>query len=138
MEQIEFSTGFTKNTYYLIHQFYQDDLKSVLIIDDDSDYCDYLSFILEKEGYILSFAKDGLNALDILNSFDIIPDLLIIDLVMPRMSGLEFRKKQREDQRISSIPVIFLSGYQILKGERSLLKSSQRMTILDEVNSLLK
>ncbi len=135
MEQIELSTGFTKNIYYLIHQFNQDDPKSVLIIDDDSDYCDYLSFILEHEGYVLSFAKDGLNALEILNSFDIIPDLLIIDLVMPRMSGLEFRKKQIEDQRISSIPVIFLSGYEILKGERSLLKTSQRMTILNEVKS---
>jgi CheY-like chemotaxis protein len=94
--------------------------------------------MLEHEGYVLSFAKDGLNALEILNSFDFIPDLLIIDLVMPRMSGLEFRKKQLEDQRVSSIPVIFLSEYEILKGERSLLKSSQRMTILDEVNSFLK
>jgi CheY-like chemotaxis protein len=138
MEQIELSIGFTKNIYYLVHQFNHDDPKSVLVIDDDEDYCDYLSFILAYEGFVVSIAKDGLSALDILNSTDKIPDLLIVDLVMPRLSGLEFRKKQLEDQRISSIPVLFLSEYEILLWERSLLKSSRRISILNEVKSFFK
>jgi PleD family two-component response regulator len=138
MEQIELSIGFTKNIYHLVHQLNHDDPKSVLVIDDDQDYCDYLSFILAYEGFVVSIAKDGLSALDILNSTDKIPDLLIFDLVMPRLSGLEFRKKQLEDQRISSIPVLFLSEYEILLWERSLLKSSRRISILNEVKSFFK
>jgi PleD family two-component response regulator len=138
MEQIELSIGFTKNIYHLVHQFNHDDPKSVLVIDDDEDYCDYLFFILAYEGFVVSVAKDGLSALDILNSTDKIPDLLIVDLVMPRLSGLEFRKKQLEDQRISSIPVLFLSEYEILLWERSLLKSSRRISILNEVKSFFK
>lgn len=82
----------------------------VLVIDDDRDLCDALCEVLRDAGYQVSSAENGLDALRVLAASDPLPDLIIIDLMMPVMNGYEFRKTQLADARIAGIPTIALSA----------------------------
>jgi CheY-like chemotaxis protein len=138
MEPIYSSVGRSKQTHHHYLQLMSDFSRLILVVDDDIDYSDYLTFILNQEGYSVKVAQNGLLALEILRSIEPHPDLLILDLYMPMMSGIEFRFEQNEDFRISEIPVLFLSEFKILPSERSLLKSSHCTEIINEINNILK
>lgn len=84
------------------------DAKKILIIDDENQITRVLRRSLTAHGYEVRTAADGVSALDTFQDFA--PDLIITDLSMPEMSGIELCKKVRE---ISEIPVIVLS----VKGE---------------------
>jgi CheY-like chemotaxis protein len=60
------------------------------------------------EGHVVATARDGLEALQIARQRP--PDLILLDLMMPRMTGWEFRAAQRVDPVLSSIPVIVMSA----------------------------
>ena len=79
---------------------------SILFVDDDPCMREVMALILSEEGYEVSGAEDGLDALIRLRSF--VPDLIICDLHMPRMSGVEFLSVIR--RRFPAIPVIAISG----------------------------
>jgi two-component system chemotaxis response regulator CheY len=83
---------------------------SVLVVDDDQDILDALSEILESEGYLVRRARNGLEALDQLDHGRGFPRLVLLDLMMPVMDGLEFSKKMRATQGAESIPIIVLSA----------------------------
>jgi CheY-like chemotaxis protein len=70
----------------------------ILIVDDDADSRELLSELLAKEGYAVVCAENGRDALDYLSRS--IPSLIILDLMMPIMSGWEFRERQRADPQI--------------------------------------
>lgn len=80
----------------------------VLVVDDDEKNLILLSVKLEREGYELEKARNGLEAIEKVNSFH--PDLVLMDVMMPVMDGYEAlrRLKSREDSRY--IPVIMLTG----------------------------
>jgi len=80
----------------------------VLIVDDDQKICDLLTELLEHEGYEVVFAGDGGRALEILQSFE--PDVVISDVVMPILGGIELCRRIKEDARTADVPVILLSG----------------------------
>lgn len=80
--------------------------RCVLLVDDDPALRDLLSRLLQKTGYEALHAKDGLHALGILRN--ILPKVIISDLQMPRMSGLEFIGVVR--RRFPTIPVVAFSG----------------------------
>lgn len=79
---------------------------SILFVDDDSCMREVMAMMLDEEGYEVSTAADGFDALVQLRSC--IPDLIISDLHMPRMSGIELLSVVR--RRFSAIPVIAISG----------------------------
>lgn len=79
---------------------------TILFVDDDPCMCEVMAMMLNEEGYEVSTAADGFDALAQLRSF--IPDLIISDLHMPRMSGVEFLSVIR--RRFPAIPVIAISG----------------------------
>jgi CheY-like chemotaxis protein len=79
---------------------------SILFVDDDPCMREVMALILNEEGYEVSGAEDGLDALIRLRDF--VPDLIISDLHMPRMSGVEFLSVVR--RRFPAIPVIAISG----------------------------
>lgn len=81
----------------------------VLIVDDDRDMRDAISDVLEIEGFSTGTASDGQEALDYLRN-DHGVCAILLDLMMPRMNGWEFRKAQSEDPRIASIPVIIITA----------------------------
>ncbi|HVN29284.1 MAG TPA: response regulator [Candidatus Binataceae bacterium] len=86
----------------------------ILLIEDDADLADAIAEILAIEGYRIVYASDGMAALALLSETDL-PDLILLDLMMPKMNGWEFRAAQQSDQRLARIPVVVLSA----TGERA-------------------
>ncbi len=80
----------------------------VLIVDDDRKILDLLVDLLELEGYLVSTASDGAQAIELARSFD--PDLIVSDVVMPVLGGLELCRRLKEDARTAYIPVMLISG----------------------------
>lgn len=83
--------------------------KLILLVDDSKAIRSALVWILEEEGYCVSTAENGQIALEKLEQ-DPLPSLIILDLMMPVMDGVEFRTRQKETPRIQDIPVIFTSA----------------------------
>jgi two-component system chemotaxis response regulator CheY len=82
---------------------------SIFVVDDDPGVRDALSSVLQTAGYQVACAADGLEATDYLRS-NPPPNLILLDLVMPRMNGWVFRIEQQKDPALSRIPVVVLSG----------------------------
>jgi CheY-like chemotaxis protein len=83
--------------------------KLVLVVEDDRDLRDAIVLLLEHEGYDVVFAPDGKAALDLLRQ-GVVPGAIVLDLMMPVMSGWDFRRHQLADPALASIPVIVLSA----------------------------
>ena len=81
----------------------------VLVVDDDADIRDTLQSILELYGQPVVTARDGADALVQLRG-GVRPCLILLDLMMPRMNGAQFREEQLRDPAFRSLPVVVLSG----------------------------
>lgn len=84
--------------------------KLILVVEDDADIRTAFAEIITDEGYGVTLSENGQVALDFLNSTTQLPDLILLDILMPVKDGITFRKEQLETQRISHIPVIMLSA----------------------------
>ncbi|BAQ66417.1 PleD family two-component system response regulator [Geminocystis sp. NIES-3709] len=82
----------------------------ILLVDDLKQNLKLLTFILEAENYQTSFALSGKDALERLNVLT--PDLILLDLMMPDMSGLEVCQKIKSNDKYKDIPIIFLTASQ--------------------------
>ena len=83
-------------------------MNSVLLVDDDPALRGLLRQMLELGGYVVHEAEDGLDALDQLEN--IVPDVLVLDVMMPNMDGVTLCKKMRDNVITMNIPIIMLSG----------------------------
>lgn len=84
--------------------------KRVLIIDDDGGMRDSLAMVLENEGLESAVARNGAEALESLGRSKRLPDLIILDLMMPIMNGWDFRSAQLADPRLAAIPTLVLTA----------------------------
>jgi CheY-like chemotaxis protein len=82
----------------------------ILLVEDDFDVRQALAETLRDEGYSVHCAADGQEALEILRREREHPALILLDLMMPRMSGADFRAVQRVDPELGKIPVVVLSA----------------------------
>jgi CheY-like chemotaxis protein len=82
---------------------------TILIVEDDFDVRESLSEALRDEGYAIECAVDGEQALEYLRNGGR-PGLILLDLMMPRMSGSEFRMVQKVDPQLRHLPVVLLSA----------------------------
>ena len=80
----------------------------ILIVDDDRKILDLLLDLLELEGYEVATALDGAQAIDLALSFH--PDIVVSDVVMPNVDGLELCRRLKEDPRTAYVPVLLISG----------------------------
>ena len=80
-------------------------MKKILVVDDEKPISDIISFNLENEGYAIEKAYDGEQALEVFEKSQ--PDLVILDLMLPKMDGLEVC---REIRKQSAVPVIMLTA----------------------------
>jgi len=83
---------------------------TVLLVEDDFELRDALVPILEYEGHRVVSAANGKEALDRLHAMPAAPSLILLDLMMPVMSGEEFRAEQLRDPQLASIPVVVVSA----------------------------
>lgn len=84
------------------------DTKSILIVDDEISSTEVLAFILREEGFQVTVASNGRQALDRLDTAA--PDLIITDYMMPVMNGVEMAKAVRRQQRYARLPILMMSG----------------------------
>lgn len=114
---------------------------TILIIEDDADILGSLEELFIHEGYQVMTAADGKDALQKLTSGSTLPHLILADFVMPRMDGAEFRRRQLEDARLASIPVIFASASVLRTSEFenciALKKPFETQELLNTVSSAL-
>ena len=83
--------------------------KRVLVVDDDRVIQQLLEVNLELEGYeVVATASDGQEALDKIAK--LAPDLVILDIMMPKMDGLEVCRRLKADPKFANIPVVLLSA----------------------------
>jgi len=81
--------------------------KTILFVDDSESIREIVQFTLENEGYKILLGKNGLDALKYLNGVDI--DLIITDMHMPEMNGIELIREIRKIQHYQRTPILFLT-----------------------------
>jgi CheY-like chemotaxis protein len=84
------------------------DAKTVLVVDDDPDAREYLSTVLQDNGFSTTTANDGAEAITALKQQ--VPDLVALDITMPEKSGVAVYRTLKEDERLKSVPVIIVTG----------------------------
>lgn len=82
--------------------------KQVLIIDDDQNTLKYLSVLLTERGYDAAAARDGSEGLQKVQQAR--PDLIVLDVMMPKKSGLVLLKQLKTDEQYKDIPILMLTG----------------------------
>jgi DNA-binding response OmpR family regulator len=82
----------------------------ILVVDDDPNIRDVLQFSLEREGYAVTLAGNGREALHYISNDGLEhPDLIVLDLMMPETSGLEVLRRLKENENTARIPVLVLT-----------------------------
>jgi CheY-like chemotaxis protein len=84
---------------------------AVLIVDDDASIQETLGEFLAECGFEVVTARDGADALALLERTTPRPDVILLDLAMPVMDGYQFRQRQLADPSLMSIPVLIVTGH---------------------------
>ena len=84
------------------------DLTSVLVVEDERHIASFLEFVLKRAGYEVAVVYDGEQALAAVEVFA--PDAMLLDLMLPGLTGLEVLKRLRADPRYASLVIMVLSG----------------------------
>ncbi len=83
---------------------------AVLVVEDDGDLREMMCLALEQEGLDPQPARDGLEALEMLRSGEAQPDVILLDMMMPRLDGRAFMRERAQDASMTAIPVVVLSA----------------------------
>ncbi len=120
-------------------------MAKILIVDDDEDIRELLMYNLKREGHDVSCAENGLAALDMIQSN--IPDLIILDVMMPKMDGIEFCDHVKADPSKKNIIICFLTArnedYSQIAGLESggddyVFKPIKPKVLISRINSLIR
>jgi CheY-like chemotaxis protein len=109
----------------------------VLVVDDQEDARISLTEILEMEGYVVDTAGDGQEALDHLRAGPL-PDVMLLDLMMPGMNGWELRRRQLADPHLVTVPVVVVSGADLSEQKHSWLKAAGYFVKPIQIDQLLE
>lgn len=118
---------------------------TILIVDDEQDILDFLSYNLSKEGYKVLTANNGLKAIDLAK--DLKPSLIILDVMMPQMDGIEVCQTLREEHNLKDTVITFLTSrnedYSQIAGFEAgaddyIAKPIRPRLLLSKVESLLR
>jgi DNA-binding response OmpR family regulator len=93
--------------------YFKGEMKRVLVIEDDKDIVELVRYNLEKDGFQVTASADGATGLAQIRKSP--PDLLVLDLMLPKLSGLEICKEVRKDVGLNRLPVLILTA----KGEEA-------------------
>ncbi len=118
--------------------------KKIMIVEDDPVTVKLLRFLLEKSGYEVVSKSNGLAAVESVE--DEMPDLILMDVMMPEMDGIEATGKIKKNPRVSGIPIFFLSALgqemEVIKGLQSgaegyLVKPFDSRSLLKQIEDKL-
>ena len=84
------------------------DRQLILIVEDDADSYELYSDFLASAGYAIAGANNGVDAIS--SALKLVPDLVLMDLALPGLNGLEAARRIRNDARTRHVPIIALSG----------------------------
>jgi len=82
--------------------------KTILVVDDEQDLLDLIEYNLKKEGFDVLKAEDGIKGIELAREHS--PNLVLLDIMMPNMDGLEVCEVMRDDDKLKNIPIIFLTA----------------------------
>ena len=85
-----------------------DDAKTILVVDDDPDAREFLSTVLQDNGFATTTANDGTEAIAMIERA--VPDLVALDITMPEKSGVAVYRRLKEDDQLKGVPVIIVTG----------------------------
>ena len=85
-----------------------ENVKTILVVDDDPDARTYLTTVLEDNGFATTAAADGTEVMKKIE--ENLPDLIALDIAMPEKSGVAVYRSLKEDDQLKSIPVIIITG----------------------------
>jgi len=117
---------------------------TVMVVDDSLTVRTITGNLLEREGYRVTVAKDGIDALEKLK--DVLPDIMLLDIEMPRMDGFDLTRSLRSERRTRAMPIIIISSRTADKHRRHALqlgvnaylgKPYQEAELLEQIKSLL-
>lgn len=83
--------------------------RQLLIVDDDEDLRCSISEALESAGFVVTVAANGREAFARLST-DVLPDVILLDLLMPVMNGWQFCEERKKDPKLADIPIIAMSA----------------------------
>jgi len=84
--------------------------RKILLVDDETGFTELMKDLLQMDNYEVEVANDGQEGLEKAQAF--MPDVIISDVVMPRLSGFEMFKRIKAAPETSSIPFLFITGFQ--------------------------
>ena len=120
------------------------EMKKILIVDDEPNIVMSLEYTFKKQGYEVFIARDGSEALEILESN--IPDVIILDVMMPKVDGYQTIKVIKENKKLADTKVVFLSAKNKasdiqqalnLGADKYILKPFSLKKLVSEVSELL-
>ena len=120
-------------------------MKKILIVEDNELNMKLFNDLLETSGYETRQTREGLKAISIAKKF--LPDLILMDIQLPEVSGLEVAKWIKDDDNLSNIPIVAITAFamkgdkeRILDGgcEAYLSKPISINTFLDTIGNLIK
>lgn len=117
--------------------------KKILVVDDEPDILKVVCYRLRKEHYEVIEAVDGQEALDILKIQT--PDLILLDLYLPKIDGYEVCRRVKADEKLKKIPVILLTAtaadgkekIEELGAEDCVIKPFQAEALLEKIKKLI-
>jgi len=113
----------------------------ILAVDDDEDNLVLLAYILEPLGCSLITAVDGLSALRIAQTYQ--PDLILIDILLPRMDGTEVVSQLKKDPKTKGIPAIAVTALASVKDQENILQAGcddyiSKPYMIDDIETIVR
>jgi two-component system response regulator VicR len=99
-------------------------MKKILIIEDDRDLVEVIDMHLKKEGYVTEKVYDGEEALKKIDEF--LPDLIILDVMLPKMDGAILNAKLKSNEKTKDVPIIVITGK---NGAKDLFVMDKQLTV---------
>ncbi|MDD5441293.1 MAG: response regulator [Candidatus Omnitrophica bacterium] len=118
--------------------------RRILIVEDEEDILVEVSFILTKKGYNVIKCSDGEQALFLVKQEK--PDMIILDLFLPKMSGIDVSRAIKMDDELKNIPILILTASVdniaekavIAMADDYLIKPFEYLQLLDKITALIK